>query len=265
LDSIAWYPDVGDDGPVDVRLDMVGGAEVALLIATRTRLYGEALAEALNRAGYQVELLPCDYQPTTIVSAGRARRPDLVLLDVPNLAEALQMAHAIDLLSGEHIRVIVLSNSGSNAWNFAGLGPDGWVIKSDSLCSLLEIIGRWAPLRPLLKQPKTTVSPASATAERKLDGAGTRGFELLTPRERQVLVELMDGLQVAGIAKRFFMSPATVRHHIRSILSKLNVNSQLGAVVAAYQAGWPGRVQTSSPPIQEAKPAEEAAVSSWSI
>jgi DNA-binding CsgD family transcriptional regulator len=64
-------------------------------------------------------------------------------------------------------------------------------------------------------------------------------FDFLTSREQQVLTALMDGTTAVEIARQFFMSPSTVRHHIRSILLKLNVNSQLAAVVAAYQAGWP--------------------------
>jgi DNA-binding NarL/FixJ family response regulator len=64
-------------------------------------------------------------------------------------------------------------------------------------------------------------------------------FEFLTCREQQVLTALMDGTTAVQIARQCFMSPSTVRHHIRSILLKLNVNSQLAAVVAAYQAGWP--------------------------
>ena len=63
-------------------------------------------------------------------------------------------------------------------------------------------------------------------------------FGFLTNREQQVLAALMDAVPAVEIARTSFMSEATVRHHIRSILMKLNVNSQLAAVVAAYRAGW---------------------------
>jgi DNA-binding NarL/FixJ family response regulator len=68
--------------------------------------------------------------------------------------------------------------------------------------------------------------------------AAGRCFGFLTNREQQVLAALMDAVPAVEIARTSFMSEATVRHHIRSILMKLNVNSQLAAVVAAYRAGW---------------------------
>ena len=64
-------------------------------------------------------------------------------------------------------------------------------------------------------------------------------FAALTPREREVLDCLMEGMPAETIAKTSFVSVATVRSQIRSILSKLGVNSQLAAVAMARSAGWP--------------------------
>lgn len=65
-------------------------------------------------------------------------------------------------------------------------------------------------------------------------------FGTLTRREQEVLALLMEGRQASEIASRAFISIATVRSHIRSVLRKLGVNSQLAAVVLAQQAGWTG-------------------------
>ncbi|SDI09338.1 regulatory protein, luxR family [Actinokineospora alba] len=62
-------------------------------------------------------------------------------------------------------------------------------------------------------------------------------LDRLTPRERTVLTDLAAGLAAAEIAHREHVSLTTVRTHIRSILLKLNVSSQLAAV-AAGRAGW---------------------------
>jgi DNA-binding NarL/FixJ family response regulator len=56
----------------------------------------------------------------------------------------------------------------------------------------------------------------------------------LTPSERRVLFHMMEGLSAADIAKTLVVSVTTVRSHIRSILRKLNVNSQLAAVALAF-------------------------------
>jgi DNA-binding CsgD family transcriptional regulator len=54
----------------------------------------------------------------------------------------------------------------------------------------------------------------------------------LTPREREVLLLLYSGEPVSRIAALFDVSPATVRSQVKSVLRKLEVNSQLAAVAA---------------------------------
>ena len=55
----------------------------------------------------------------------------------------------------------------------------------------------------------------------------------LTRREAQVLQLLADGLANARIAKRLFVSPKTVEHHVSAILAKLGVPSRAEAVALA--------------------------------
>jgi len=63
-------------------------------------------------------------------------------------------------------------------------------------------------------------------------------FTRLTSREADVLHDLMQGLSADDIAATRYVSIATVRSHIRAILQKLHVNSQLAAVALAVQSGW---------------------------
>ena len=60
-------------------------------------------------------------------------------------------------------------------------------------------------------------------------------LDVLTPREREVLQLLADGLDGPGIAAQLFLSPATVRNHIQHILSKLEVHSRVEAVALALR------------------------------
>ena len=64
-------------------------------------------------------------------------------------------------------------------------------------------------------------------------------FEQLSPREQEVLLAMMRGRMARDICKQYYVSLATVRSQIHSILSKLGVSSQLAAVALAYQSGWP--------------------------
>ena len=53
------------------------------------------------------------------------------------------------------------------------------------------------------------------------------GLEELTRREREVFDALVDGQDVAGVARALFISPHTARNHLKAIFRKLGVRSQL--------------------------------------
>jgi DNA-binding NarL/FixJ family response regulator len=63
-------------------------------------------------------------------------------------------------------------------------------------------------------------------------------FERLSSREAEVLRALATGQAVGAIAEAWFVSEATVRSHVRAILTKLGVSSQLEAVAAAHRHQW---------------------------
>jgi DNA-binding NarL/FixJ family response regulator len=59
----------------------------------------------------------------------------------------------------------------------------------------------------------------------------------LTGREREVLAALAQGVTMSGIAIELGISRATVQTHVKNILGKLEVHSQVEAVGAAWRAG----------------------------
>jgi DNA-binding NarL/FixJ family response regulator len=63
-------------------------------------------------------------------------------------------------------------------------------------------------------------------------------FHELSPRERDIFAMVYDGLSADQIAEDACVSVSTVRTHVRSILFKLNVHSQLAAVAMARSNNW---------------------------
>lgn len=59
----------------------------------------------------------------------------------------------------------------------------------------------------------------------------------LTPRQRQILALLGEGVLVSGIAARLGLSEATVRNHVSGMLRRLGCHSQLEAVARGRERG----------------------------
>ena len=94
----------------------------------------------------------------------------------------------------------------------------------------------------ILKNPKDDAARAKFRRYWRVFGIGILLIRwLVLPairREAEVLGQLMDGRQVRQIAETSVVSEATVRTQVKSILSKLEVTSQIGAVGLAHHAGW---------------------------
>ncbi|MBO0597982.1 response regulator transcription factor, partial [Nesterenkonia sp. E16_7] len=64
--------------------------------------------------------------------------------------------------------------------------------------------------------------------------------EPLTQRETEMLFAVAEGLSNAEIAAKFFLSEATVKTHVRRILTKLQLRDRVQAVVYVFQTGLLG-------------------------
>jgi len=59
----------------------------------------------------------------------------------------------------------------------------------------------------------------------------------LTDREGQVIALVCEGLRNKQIAERLYISDTTVRYHLTSIFSKLDISDRLELVIYAYRQG----------------------------
>ena len=65
--------------------------------------------------------------------------------------------------------------------------------------------------------------------------AGKDRMEVLTPREREILQLLADGMSNVDVAAKLFISQETVKSHVRHILAKLEADTRTQAVAIALR------------------------------
>ncbi|HET6920779.1 MAG TPA: response regulator transcription factor [Jiangellaceae bacterium] len=167
-------------------------------------------------------------------------QPDVVLMDVrmPRL-DGVEATRRI-VTSGSRSRVLILTTFDLDEYAFAGLraGASGFLLKNVPPPDLLTAI-RAVASGDAVVAPSVTRRLLDAFADRLPTPSKPLDEILapLTPREREVLVEIATGDSNAQIAERLVLSEATVKTHVGRILAKLQLHDRVQAVVLAYESG----------------------------
>ncbi len=210
---------------------------VRVLIVDDHRTFGEALALVLEAD----PRLDCCGVATSVPEALQrlSRDPcDVVIMDVAlpgsdgiEGTRRIRSAHPetrVIILTG-HVEPSVLAAAVS-------VGAAAFLPKGGRLADVVEAVLA-PPGGSMIIGPQTPL-PVISEAMRLRGTAGrTRPRNGLTERELEVLEMLGEGLSPAAIADDLGITMHTCRGHIKSLLAKLHVHSQLEAVVHAWQSG----------------------------
>ncbi len=157
----------------------------------------------------------------------RKSRPDITLVDLrlPKLSgvEVIQRIR----MEAPHARLIVLTTYDGDEDIYRALkaGAKGYLLKGMTSEELIATIRE-------VHAGKAHIPPA--IAEKLAERMGT---EDLTPREADVLEQIVNGKSNKEIATELAISEATVKTHINSLLSKLGVTDRTQAATAAIRRG----------------------------
>jgi DNA-binding NarL/FixJ family response regulator len=169
-------------------------------------------------------------------------RPDVVLMDVRMPGTDGIEATSQIISSGSPARVLILTTFDLDEYAFAGLraGASGFLLKDVPPAELIGAI-RVVARGDAVVSPRVTRRLLDTFAQ-QLPGTepGPQGgieLDELTDREREVLVEMAEGLSNAEIAEHLFVSEATVKSHVGKILTKLGLRDRVQAAVFAFQVG----------------------------
>ena len=163
-------------------------------------------------------------------------QPDVVLMDVrlgPGIdgLEATRRIAALGLPS----RVLMLSLHDMPAYVREALaaGAAGYVLKDASITELRGAVSQVMAGQSVM--PLTLINAALRQTEREVRPADA--LKSLTPREREVLAQIAEGLTNKEIARLLNVSPATVKAHVERIIAKLGVSDRTQAAVLVARAG----------------------------
>ncbi|WP_434995334.1 response regulator [Arthrobacter sp. Ld5] len=166
--------------------------------------------------------------------------PDVVLMDVrmPQ-GDGIEATRQITS-SGSCARIIILTTFDLDEYAFAGLqaGASAFLLKDvapEGLVHAVRVVASGdAVVAPRVTQRLLETYVRSLPPVQRTTPPDRRLAEL-TPREREVLEAIAEGLSNAELAARFFLSEATIKTHVRRILTKLELRDRVQAVVYAYE------------------------------
>jgi two-component system, NarL family, nitrate/nitrite response regulator NarL len=200
---------------------------VRIVLGDRHRLFIDALAAALTQDGVTVAVLATS--PQDVLAAVARRPPDICLL-----ATRLRISGDLDILAAissryPQVKVVMMSDSSDPDSASAAIegGAAGVIEKDQHLADIVRTLAR-------VRAGELAHGTALARSGPGNFGPPVSGdsdwlLRLLTVRERQVLMLMMEGESTGQIARSLAIALSTARTHVQSVLVKLGAHSQLEA------------------------------------
>jgi DNA-binding NarL/FixJ family response regulator len=168
----------------------------------------------------------------------RSRRPDVVLMDVrmPDL-DGISATREV-LSAWPETRVVMLTTFENDEYIFGALsaGASGFLLKRTSPEELIAAVHTIAAGDALLS-PAITRTVIDRAGAQTATGDASGELEELTPREREVLALVAQGLSNGEIASTLVIEESTVKTHVKHVLGKLGLRDRVQAVIFAYESG----------------------------
>ena len=201
------------------------------LIVDDHRLFAEAIRPSLEERGMHVELATTGREAleTAATSTIGLALVDLGLPDMRGIDVGIRL---LEMQPSTTVLALTAIDDNGHVAPVLEAGFRGYLTKGLRIPGLLSAID--AALAGQVVTPGLTSSFGAAARSRS-----ERHIELLastlTPREREVLALLADGASGSDIARVMSISVNTVRTHVQSILTKLQVHSRLEAATFAVR------------------------------
>jgi DNA-binding NarL/FixJ family response regulator len=176
------------------------------------------------------------------IASARRFEPDVVLMDIrmPSLDGIAATAAITSAPGGPRVLILTTFNLDEYVYEALNAGASGFLLKNASpeeLINAVKVVARGDALLDPSITRGVIEQFSKKPSEKDFDASN---LEELTAREREVLNLIARGLSNSEIAEQLVLSANTVKSHVASILTKLEVRDRVQAVVYAYDAGFVG-------------------------
>jgi len=200
------------------------------------RLFIDALAQALAQNGMTVAALATS--PQEVLAAVARHRPDICLM--ATRFHTCGNFGVLGLIRGRYpqVKVVLLADDPAAASEVISSGAAGLIRKDQHLTEIIRTLAGVRAGEQAFEAdspqpgPRDFRSPVASDSEWLL--------RLLTLREQEVLMLIMEGQSTKQIARSLAISLSTARTHIQSVLVKLGVHSRLEATSMVARSCLPG-------------------------
>jgi DNA-binding NarL/FixJ family response regulator len=175
------------------------------------------------------------------VSAARALRPEVVLMDIrmPRVDGLAATRQILD--QPDPPKVVILTTFHLDEYVYSALqaGASGFLLKDTPPRQIVAAIRAVAAGSEMLSPAVTRrlIAEYMAPRDHPQRVESRRKLALLSDRERDVLTLIGRGLSNADAAQNLFMSEATIKTYVSRMLTKLELTNRTQAAILAHEAG----------------------------
>ena len=213
-------------------------APLRVVVADDQELVRAGFCVILEAAGFTVAGEAAD--GAAAVALADSERPDVVLMDIRMpVMDGLEATRLITAAGPSAPKVVILTTFDLDDYVYEALrsGASGFLLKDAPRADLVAAV-RVAAAGDALLAPSVTRRLIEAFARRPASVAPAPSRLLsLTPRERDILLQVARGRSNIEIARELVVTEATVKTHVGNLLAKLGLRDRVQAVILAYETG----------------------------
>ena len=210
-----------------------------VIIASDIRLYREGLSIALS-LDEQVEVCAISANADDVQHSIQSTSPDALLLDMA-MPQAMSIIQNV-VQHHPRLKIIALgvNENSESILSCAQAGVAGYVSREGSMDDLIKAL-TGALRDEFICSPKVAAlllhQVCELSCQQPEDSNETDQMHKLTPREREVVNLIAEGLSNKQIARRLDISVSTAKNHVHNLLDKLNARHRSEVVAMLWDSG----------------------------